>query len=94
MKQAILILIVLHLFLPGLPAQDSFTRDPESALFVTSDIKNFWKAYDLFMEDSTVNPFGKYYIEPGSEVSKGFLPYKIVDAENLVTVMKKRKADI
>ena len=94
MKQVIFILFVLHLFLQDLPAQDNFTRNPDSALFVTSDIKNFWKAYDLFMEDSTVNPFGKYYIEPGSEVAKGFLPYRIVDAENLVTVMKKRKADI
>jgi Predicted Zn-dependent protease (DUF2268) len=93
MKQAILILFVLHLFLQGLPAQDNFTRDPDSALFVTSDIKNFWKAYDLFKKDSTVNPFGKYYIEPGSEGVKGFLPYRIIDAENLFTVVKKRSAD-
>jgi hypothetical protein len=74
-------------------AQKHFTGNPDSSLFVTGDINNFWKAYDLFNLDSTVNPFGKYYIEPGSEGVKGFLPYRIVDADNLFKVVKKRRAD-
>ncbi len=93
LKQTLLFLPVFNLFYQDSFAQKHFTGNPDSALFVTSDIPLFWNAYDLFQKDSTVNPFGKYYIEPGSEGVKGFLPYRIVDADNLFKVVKKRRTE-
>lgn len=84
----ILIFISLQLF-----AQTNFSNNPDSSLFVTRDINNFWKAFDDFKNDTSHNPFGKEYIDIGTEGVKGFIPNRLKDADNLFKTVKQRKAD-
>jgi hypothetical protein len=39
-----------------------YTQNPDSSIFHTGDINNFWKAFDMFIRDTTVNSFGSNYI--------------------------------
>lgn len=74
-------------------SQTAFSNNPDSAVFLTKDIDNFWKAFDLFKKDTTVNPFGSAYIDIGSAGVKGFIPDRIKNAENLYKVVRKRSSD-
>jgi hypothetical protein len=74
-------------------SQVSFTHDPDSSVFLTSDINNFWMAFDHFKKDTTINPFGKEYIDIGSAGVKGFIPNRIVSAEHLFETVKQKTAD-
>ncbi|WP_142682780.1 DUF2268 domain-containing putative Zn-dependent protease [Chitinophaga polysaccharea] len=74
-------------------AQTVFSSDPDSSVFLTKDIDNFWKAFDLFKKDTTVNPFGSGYIDIGSAGVKGFIPGRITSASHLFGVVKKRQAE-
>lgn len=85
-----LILLLIFYFLPA-GAQKSFSADPDSAGFVTTDIDNFWIAYDQFHQDTSKNPFGAGYIDIGSQGVLGFLKYRIVDKEHLKSVVIDKK---
>ncbi|MRG44074.1 hypothetical protein GFS24_03065 [Chitinophaga sp. SYP-B3965] len=74
-------------------AQVAFSNNPDSSVFLTKDIDNFWKAFDQFQKDSTTNPFGSAYLDIGSAGVKGFTQNRIRNAENLMKVVKKRYAD-
>ncbi len=74
-------------------AQANFSNDPDSALFVTKDINNFWKAFDDFKKNALHNPFGKEYIDIGTEGVKGFIPNRIQSAEHLFNIVKIKKND-
>jgi hypothetical protein len=46
--------------------------DPEKAVFVTSDIEHFWKAYDSGGASGATAPFQAEYLDrasPGSRIS-------------------------
>jgi Predicted Zn-dependent protease (DUF2268) len=73
--------------------QAMFTGNPDSSVFLTRDIGNFWKAFDDFRKDTTKNPFGSEYIDIGSPGVKGFIPNRIESAEHLYTIVKQRSAD-
>ena len=73
--------------------QVKFSGDPDSAVFLTKDIENFWMAFDEFEKDTTKNPFEKKYIDIGSSGVKGFTPYRIQSAEHLYKTVKQRRAD-
>ncbi|SDP53322.1 Predicted Zn-dependent protease [Mucilaginibacter sp. OK268] len=85
---ALLLTFYAHSF-----AQSNFSNLPDSARFVTADIDNFWKAFDHYKKDTSVNIFGKEYIDIGSDGVKGFTPYRIRSADNLYKMVKKRQAD-
>jgi uncharacterized protein YjaZ len=74
-------------------SQYSYMSDPDSAVFYTRDINNFWKAFDMFIKDTNVNPFQNNYIETGSAGVKGFVPNRIKSAENLFAIVKEKKFD-
>ncbi|WP_436488635.1 DUF2268 domain-containing putative Zn-dependent protease [Chitinophaga sp. ARDCPP14] len=74
-------------------SQTAFSNNPDSAVFLTKDIDVFWKAFDLFKKDTTVNPFGSAYLDIGSAGVKGFTPGRIKSAENLFLVVRKRRSD-
>lgn len=63
-------------------------RDPETVKFVTSDIENFWRAYDLAAKETDkakrVAIFQTEYLDKGSPGLKDFLRLRIKSAENLV----------
>lgn len=72
-------------------AQTNFSTDPLNAVFETKDTDRFWKAFDK-MDASKGNPFTDY-INNGSQGVKGFMEYRIINADSLYTMVKKRKED-
>src|SRR5215203_3425363 len=63
-------------------------RDPAMVKFVTSDIENFWRAYDLAAKEADkakrVAIFQAEYLDKGSPGLRDFLRLRIKSAENLV----------
>jgi hypothetical protein len=66
-------------------------RDPESVKFVTSDIENFWRAYDLAAKETDkakrIAIFQTEYLDQGSPGLKDFLRLRIKSAETLVNTI-------
>ncbi len=66
-------------------------HDPATVKFVTSDIGNFWRAYDLAAKESDkpkrVAIFQTEYLDKGSAGLKDFLRLRIKWAENLVSAI-------
>ena len=62
------------------------TKDPDKVKLVTSDIHNFWKAYDLAQKDtaSRLSIYRKYYVEPGSEGLQDYFAIKVRNMKNFV----------
>lgn len=90
-----LFLTLLGLFIASFNAfsQTNFSGHPDSSVFLTQDIDNFWKAFDAFTRDTTRNPFGQHYISIGSAGVKGFTPHRIQSDEHLFATVKRRKSD-
>jgi hypothetical protein len=70
--------------------QQIFEPDPSKAEFITSDIRNFWVAFDQIGVKK--NPFINY-IEKGSVGLMDFIPYRIESPKNLLKTVIKRKTD-
>ena len=66
-------------------------RDPATVKFVTSDINNFWRAYDLAAKETDkakrVAIFQAEYLDKGSPGLKDFLRLRIKSAESLVNAI-------
>ncbi|RKR05350.1 putative Zn-dependent protease DUF2268 [Flavobacterium sp. 90] len=71
--------------------QSNFSENPLDAVFETKDSKNFWQAFDK-MDKSKENPFVEY-IQKGSPGVKAFTENRIINADSLFAVVKKRKSD-
>jgi hypothetical protein len=71
--------------------QNNFSENPLDAVFEKNDSKNFWEAFDK-MDKSKQNPFDEY-LQKGSLGVKGFTQNRIINADSLFAVVKKRKAD-
>lgn len=82
------LLLVFSTFIFG---QSNFSDNPLDAVFETRDSKNFWEAFDK-MDKSKQNPFIEY-MQKGSQGVKGFTENRIINADSLFNVVKKRKAD-
>jgi len=67
-------------------------RDPETVRFITSDIDNFWRAYDLAAKETErerkVAIFQTEYLDKGSVGLKDFLRLRIKSAEALVKTIE------
>jgi hypothetical protein len=62
------------------------TADPKKARLITSDIKNFWKAYDLAEKD-TANRLKIYqtqYVDPGSAGLQDYFAYKVRNMKSFI----------
>jgi predicted Zn-dependent protease DUF2268 len=70
--------------------QSTFESDPLKAEFISTDIPNFWKAFDQMESDK--NPF-RDYLEKGSVGLKDFIPNRIESPKKLLKITRKRKAD-
>jgi hypothetical protein len=57
---------------------------------VTSDIGNFWKAYDASQPGQRTDAFEKLYFGPGSPGLKDFVEARIQSAEKLANAVDKR----
>jgi hypothetical protein len=91
MKLSLVFTMLLIVFSNFLFGQNNFSDNPLDAVFETIDSKNFWEAFDK-MEKSKQNPFIEY-MQKGSPGIKGFTENRIINADSLFTVVKKRKAD-
>lgn len=91
MKSKFFVLVVLLIGSNLIFGQTNFSESPVNAIFETNDTKNFWDAFDK-ISNLNKNPF-KEYIEKGSVGVKGFTQNRIINADSLFVVVKKRKAD-
>ena len=87
-------LTICILFIPAMSVAQSgpqLNRDPETVKFVTSDIGNFWRAYDLAAKETDkanrAAIFQTEYLDKGSPGLKDFLRLRIKSAENLVSAI-------
>src|ERR1044072_2988379 len=90
----IIALTICIFFISTVPiAQSSpqLNREPATVKFVTSDIGNFWRAYDLAAKETDkakrVAIFQSEYLDKGSPGLKDFLRLRIKSAENLVSAI-------
>jgi uncharacterized protein YjaZ len=93
MIKSITILVTFFVLNFNALSQNIFSGNPDSSVFLTNDIDNFWKAFKDFQNDSSVNSFGTKYIDIGSKGVKGFIPNRIESSAHLFSTVKKRRAD-
>jgi hypothetical protein len=62
------------------------TNDPLKAKLVTTDIKNFWKAYDLAQKDTAhrLAIYKKYYVDAGTAGLQDYFAYKVRNMKSFV----------
>lgn len=88
MFKALLLIVAggLSIFAQGTA---DLNRDPKTVKFVTSDIDNFWRAYDLASKETDrakrVAVFQTEYLDKGSAGLKDFIRLRIKSADSLVT---------
>lgn len=85
------ILIAFTLIFAGVNAQTNFSTNPLDAVFETRDTDKFWKAFDQ-IETSKKNPFAEY-VKDGSPGVKGFMEFRIINADSLYSKVKKKRED-
>tara|TARA_R110002074_G_scaffold333433_1_gene503621 strand:+ start:1092 stop:1976 length:885 start_codon:yes stop_codon:yes gene_type:complete len=91
MNKILAIILIISCFSKIVGQEKNFPLDPQEAKFVTSDIENFWKAFDS-IEISEKNPFNEY-IKNGTIGLQGFIPNRIINADSLLNIAKRRKQD-
>lgn len=91
MKLKFILLFALIYIQNPVFGQNNFSDNPLDAVFETRDSENFWIAFDK-MNKSKENPFIEY-MQKGSPGVKAFTENRIINADSLFRVVKKRKAD-
>ena len=64
---------------------------PPDVTLVTSDIENFWKAYDAGSPGNREEAFAKLYLEPGSPGLQDFIKERIGSAKQLAAAVDKQR---
>ncbi len=91
MRRITVLILLLVVFSKVCGQSEAFPSDPQDATFITNDIKNFWLAFDA-IEEATYNPFDNY-INNGTLGLQGFISNRIINADSLLVMAKKRKQD-
>ncbi len=65
-------------------------RDPHKTEIITSDLDNFWIAFEQAKPDFNPETFQKLYLDKGSKGVEGFMKGRIKSADNLARVVKGR----
>jgi hypothetical protein len=63
--------------------------DPNDAKIITSDIQNFWRAYDQAKPENQVEVFEREYLNRGSEGLQDFIKLRITSADALVKTINR-----
>ncbi len=79
------------LSVPKAFAQPAFPSDPLKAEIVTEDFQRFWKAFDQ-REELGAEAF-RIYIREGTPGLKGFIDYRIINADSLYQMVLRRESD-
>lgn len=69
-------------------APPAISSHPDSAKIFTTDIPNFWAAFDAAQPEFNAAAFDELYISKGSPGVEGFVPNRIQNATNLADVVK------
>lgn len=77
----------LFLFVAGCSSAQ-MNRDPAAMEIITSDIDNFWNAFEAAKPEFNPEVFQKLYLDPGSKGVEGFMDNRIRNAEHLAKVVK------
>lgn len=90
MTTRFIILTLVYLTIPFSKsvAQNNFSVTPDSVVFHTTDIHNFWKLYDQFHSKIPGDVLQTEYIDKGSPGVKGFVKNRIESGKNLSKVVK------
>lgn len=91
MKKILLIFFTLIVLCNSSFSQ--YVTDPLKASFVTTDITNFWNAFDQLKTSPQNNPFEEFYIKPGSPGVQAFTPGRIESAASLLKTVLERRDD-
>jgi hypothetical protein len=62
------------------------TKNPMLAKLITSDVKNYWKAYDMAQKDTAnrQNIYRKYYVDAGTAGLQDYFAFKVKSMKNFV----------
>lgn len=73
-------------FTASLKSVETGTTNPLKAKLVTTDIKNFWKAYDLAQKDTAnrLKIYKQHYVDQGSPGLQDYFAYKVIHMKNFV----------
>jgi hypothetical protein len=63
-------------------------HDPLKTEIITSDLDNFWIAFEQAKPDFNPEVFQRLYLDKGSKGVKGFIPRRIKSADNLAARVK------
>lgn len=91
MKLFLKIILIVLFVVPASTKSQDFPKNPQEVAFVTSDIKNFWVAFDS-IDISSKNPFNRY-VKNGSLGVQGFIPNRIMNADSLLSMVRIKSAD-
>ena len=69
-------------------APAAFTTDPAKAVFVTSDITNFWTAYDAGGKNGSAAAFQTLYLERASDGLREFIAARNLTAASLLQMVQ------
>src|SRR5687768_8438197 len=89
----VFLIVILGGFSGFAQSDAPLNRDPKTVKFVTSDIDNFWRAYDLAKAETDrtkrVAIFQTEYLDKGSAGLKDFIRLRIKSADALLTSIDK-----
>jgi len=73
-------------FTDSMKEPKNWTDDPRQANLVTTDITNFWKAYDMVQKDpaNQLSIYRQYYIDRGSPGLQDYFAMKVGDMRSFV----------
>ena len=75
-------------YVNNLKVAHTSTTNPKAAKLITSDVKNFWKAYDMAEKDKTNSQkiYKEVYIDPGSPGLQDYFAFKVRSLKGFVNV--------
>lgn len=92
MKRFVKIILCFAVCALNAAAQMGVNADPERAKFVTSDIENFWRAFDLAAKEMSsekkIQIYQTEYLDKGSIGLQDFVRMRIKSAKDLVSVVE------
>ena len=79
-------------FVGSLKVAPTSTNNPKAAKLITTDIKNFWKAYDMAEKDTANSKkiYKEVYIDPGSPGLQDYFAIKVRSLKGFVNVHNKK----
>ena len=96
-KGDVLFILICLLFVSITKGQDRVTTNPDSASIITTDITNFWRAFDLLQNQRTwadsLKIVKTIFVDKASEGLKQYMKAANCDEKQFLETIKKRKAD-